>query len=159
MWALAEQVAVYVPVTLFFAFGLDGYADKPENIPNFSPKQQKSIILASFAVIMSGIVTAALVVVPANVTLKRVQASLLSEESDTIVPFDRTFGGKVQPEVVGGNGAVSMLDAWKTFDWAARLRLVGLYAKIFAIQVTTCIFFVSLAVFEVRMINGDYILY
>lgn len=159
VWAIAEQAAIYIPVTLFFAFDLEGYASNAGNFNNLSPMQQKSIMLASLAVLMSGLVTAALVVLPANVTLKRVQASLLSEENDTIVPFDRTFGGKVQPEVVGGTGVVSMLDAWKTFDWAARFRLVGLYAKIFAIHVATCILFISLAVFEVRMINGDYILY
>lgn len=157
--ALAEQAAIYIPVTLFFAFNLEGYASNAGNFNNLSSMQQKSVMLAGFAVLMSGLVTAALVVVPAHVTLKRVQASLLSEDNDTIVPFDRTFGGKVQPEIVGGKGVVSMLDAWKTFDWAARFRLVVLYAKIFAIQVATFIFFVSLAVFEVRMINGDYILY
>ncbi|KAL8905462.1 MAG: hypothetical protein Q9207_002615 [Kuettlingeria erythrocarpa] len=159
VWAIAEQAAIYIPVTLFFAFHLEGYASNAGNFNDLSPTQQKSIMLASLAVLMSGLVTAALVVFPANVTLKRVQASLLSEENDTIVPFDRTFGGKVQSELVGGTGVVSMLDAWKTFDWAARFRLVGLYAKVFAIQVATCILFVSLAVFEVRMINGNYILY
>ncbi|KAL8866243.1 MAG: hypothetical protein Q9174_006415 [Haloplaca sp. 1 TL-2023] len=159
VWALAEQAAIYMPVTLFFAFGLEGYFQNPEAFKHLSNVQQKSVMLATFTVMMSGLVTAVLVVFPAKVTLKRVQASLLSEENDTIVPFDRTFGGKVQPEITGGKGVVSMLDAWKTFDWAARLRLVGLYAKIFVIQVWTTIFFVSLAVFEVRMINGDYVLY
>lgn len=159
VWALAEQATIYVPLTLVVAFDLEGYARDPSNFGNLSPMQQKSIMLASFAVIMSGFVTAVLVVFPATVTLKRVQASLLSEEDDTIVPFDRTFGGKVQPAVLGGKGVVSMLDAWKTFGWAARIRLVGLYAKVFAIQVATCVVFLLLAVFEVRMINGDYVLY
>ncbi|KAI4118080.1 MAG: hypothetical protein LQ345_001806 [Seirophora villosa] len=159
VWAIAEQATIYVPITLFYAFNLDAYAQNPQNFGNLSEMQQKSIMLASLAVMMSGLVTAALITVPASVTLNRVQASLLSEEHDTIVPFDRTFGGRVQPAVVGGTCAVSMLDAWKTFDWAARLRLIGLYAKIFAIQISTCIFFVALAVFEVRMINGDYVLY
>lgn len=159
VWAIAEQAAIYVPVTLFYAFNLEGYYQNPSGFGELSEMQQKSVMLASFAVMMSGLVTAVLVVFPANVTLKRVQASLLSEENDTIVPFDRTFGGKVQPEVVGGKGVVSMLDAWRTFDWAARFRLVKLYAKIAAIQISTSVFFVLLAVFEVRMINGDYILY
>lgn len=159
VWALAEQATIYVPITLFVVFDLEGYFRNPAAFNELSPMQQKSVMLASFAVMMSGIATAVLIVFPASVTLKRVQASLLPEENDSIVPFDRTFGGKVQPQVFGGTGVVSMLDAWKTFDWAARFRLVKLYAKIFAIQVSTTVFFVLIAVFQVRMINGDYVLY
>ncbi|KAL9599423.1 MAG: hypothetical protein Q9219_003860 [cf. Caloplaca sp. 3 TL-2023] len=159
IWALAEQVAIYVPITLFFIFDLQSYFENPTEFGNYSDMQQKSVMLASLTVLLSGLVATALIVFPAHVTLKRVQASLLPEENDTIVPFDRTFGGRVQPEVVSGKGVVSMLDAWKTFDWAARFRLIALYAKIMAIQLATCVFFVLLAVFEVRMINGDYILY
>ncbi|CAL8581768.1 hypothetical protein XPA_007453 [Xanthoria parietina] len=159
LWALAEQATIYVPITLFMVFDLEGYLQNPAAFNELSPMQQKSVMLASFAVMMSGIATAVLIVFPASVTLKRVQASLLPEENDSIVPFDRTFGGKVQPQVVGGTGVVSILDAWKTFDWAARFRLVKLYAKIFAIQVSTTILFVLFAVFQVRMINGDYVLY
>ncbi|KAL8941419.1 MAG: hypothetical protein Q9211_001828 [Gyalolechia sp. 1 TL-2023] len=159
VWALTEQVAIYVPVTLLYTFDLAGYDWNPAEFGKYSDMQLKSAMLASFAVLMSGIVTVVLLVIPAHVTLKRVQASLLSEDTDTIVPFDRTFGGKVQPEVVGGKGVVSMLDAWRTFDWAARFRLVALYAKIVAIQFALTFAFVLVAVFEVRMINGDYILY
>lgn len=159
VWALAQQATIYVPITLFVIFDLEGYFRNPSVFNELSPMQQKSVMLASFAVMMSGIATAVLMVFPANVVLKRVQASLLPEENDSIVPFDRTFAGKVQPQVVGGTGVVSMLDAWKTFDWAARFRLVKLYAKIFAIQVSATVFFVLFAVFQVRMINGDYILY
>ncbi|KAL8673638.1 MAG: hypothetical protein Q9168_001944 [Polycauliona sp. 1 TL-2023] len=159
VWALAEQATIYVPVMLFVAFDLEGYFRNPAAFNELSSMQQKSVMLASLAVMMSGIATAVLVVFPAHVTLKRVQASLLPEDNDSIVPFDRTFGGKVQPEIVGGTGVVSMLDAWKTFNWAARFRLVKLYAKIFAIQASATIAFVLFAVFEVRMINGDYVLY
>ncbi|KAL8663103.1 MAG: hypothetical protein Q9202_004140 [Teloschistes flavicans] len=159
VWALAEQAAICIPITLFQIFDLEGYYANPSGFKDLPEMQQKSVALASFAVLASGLLTAVLVVFPANVALKRVQASLLSDENDTIVPFDRTFGGKVQPELVGGKGVISMLDAWKTFDWAARFRLVKLYAKIAAIQLSTSVFFVMLAVAEVRMINGDYILY
>ncbi|KAL8996085.1 MAG: hypothetical protein Q9169_004324 [Polycauliona sp. 2 TL-2023] len=159
VWALAEQATIYVPALLFVAFDLEGYFRNPAAFNELSQMQQRSVMLASLAVMMSGIATAVLVVFPASVTLKRVQASLLPEENDSIVPFDRTFGGKVQPQVVGGTGVVSMLDAWKTFNWAARFRLAKLYAKIFAIQVSATIFFVLFAVFEVRTINGDYKLF
>jgi hypothetical protein len=73
------------------------------------------------------------VIIPAYVTLVRVQASLLPDEQDTIIPFDRSFQGKVEPAVIGGTGYISMTDAWATFSKAAWRRLLILYAKLFAI--------------------------
>ncbi|KAI4159824.1 MAG: hypothetical protein LQ342_006242 [Letrouitia transgressa] len=159
-WAVAEQLAIYFPAYLFDFFGLDGYARNPQNWREFSPMQRNSVLLALATVVLVGFLTIVLVAVPATVTLKRVQASLLAEEEETVVPFDRTFGGRVLPEVVsGGPSAVGMLDAWRTFDWSARFRLVKLYTKIVAIQVAASAAFVLTAVAEVRLINGDYILY
>ncbi|KAK0715025.1 hypothetical protein B0H67DRAFT_489207 [Lasiosphaeris hirsuta] len=83
------------------------------------------VALVSFAVEL-------VTVVPANVILVRVQASLLPPEEDAIVPFDRSFQGKVEPAIVGGKGFVSMRDALATFPRASWIRLYKLYAKIFA---------------------------
>ncbi|KAL4735634.1 hypothetical protein BDV11DRAFT_195644 [Aspergillus similis] len=70
---------------------------------------------------------------PANVIFVRVAASMLPAEDEAIIPFDRSFGGKVAPEVVGG-GVLSIADAWKTMDrdgWKryakAELKAMGLY--------------------------------
>ncbi|KAL6238372.1 hypothetical protein BDW75DRAFT_201642 [Aspergillus navahoensis] len=70
---------------------------------------------------------------PANVIFVRVAASMLPAEDEAIIPFDRSFGGKVVPEVVGG-GVLSIADAWKTMDrdgWKryanAELKAMGLY--------------------------------
>ena len=80
---------------------------------------------------------------------------MLPEEDDSIVPFDRTFGGRVEPELVGGTGCVGMLDAWKTFDWAARIRLIKLYVKVTALQIATIFFFIGVLVGELKLIMGD----
>ena len=101
------------------------------------------------------IVIIVLVVIPADVTLKRVQASMLPEEDEAIVPFDRTFGGKVVPQILGGSGAVSMFDAWKTFDRSARIRLLKLYAKVFLVQAFTTIVFIIVMLGELRLTMGD----
>ncbi|KAK0627745.1 hypothetical protein B0T14DRAFT_563524 [Immersiella caudata] len=74
-------------------------------------------------------------VVPANVLLTRVQASLLPPDEDTIVPFDRSFQGKVEPAIVGGKGFVSMRDALATFPKASWIRLYKLYAKILGVTI------------------------
>lgn len=67
--------------------------------------------------------------VPARVIFIRVAASMLPEEDESIVPFDRSFGGKVQPEIVGGSGKIGLMDAWTTFDWNARVRFVKVVVK------------------------------
>lgn len=116
---------------------------------------QKIALVEIFLVGLIAIGTIILVVIPADVTLTRVQASMLPEEDESIVPFDRTFAGKVKPEILGGSGAVGMLDAWRTFDRSARMRLIKLYGKIFAIQIALTFMFVFVVIGELRLIMGD----
>ncbi|KAF7546500.1 hypothetical protein G7Z17_g8382 [Cylindrodendrum hubeiense] len=90
------------------------------------------------------------IVVPAYVTLVRVQASLLPDSLETIIPFDRTFQGKVEPAVVSGKGYVSLTDAWATFSKAAWRRLVILYVKVMAISMAAT--FLMFAIVGVQML-------
>jgi hypothetical protein len=78
---------------------------------------------------------ATFVILPALVAMVRIEASMLPEDEDTIVPFDRTYGGKVQSEELGGSGVLTFNEAIRSFSWEARLRLIKLYAKIFAITI------------------------
>ncbi|OJD36280.1 ubiquitin carrier protein [Diplodia corticola] len=93
------------------------------------------------------------VILPAHTQLVRVEASMLSEDEDTIVPFDRTFGGKVVPKVLGGSGAIGFMDAWRSFNREARIRVVKLYLKIFAISVTLFLLFVHVIGLEVLLLS------
>ena len=155
LWATAEQLALYIPAALFHVWGLNRYAEDPTYYHTVDSKVRASDMTQLFVCGFVGLFIVFAIVFPAWVTLTRVQASLLPEEDDTIVPFDKTFGGRVQPTVTGGSGRVSMLDAWKTFEWAARIRLVKLYIKIFAIQIVTTLVFVGIIVGELRLIMGD----
>ncbi|EOD51605.1 hypothetical protein GTA08_BOTSDO03628 [Neofusicoccum parvum] len=93
------------------------------------------------------------VILPAHTQLVRVEASMLSDDEDTIVPFDRTFGGKVVPKILGGSGAIGFMDAWRSFNREARIRVVKLHLKIFAISAAlTFLFFQALAL-EVLVIG------
>ena len=153
VFAIAQQAAMYVPRGLFNAV-MDSF-NNPEAYGGNPKTVQKIAVVQLFFVALIAIGTVFLIVIPADVTLKRVQASMLPEEDESIVPFDRSFAGKVKPEILGGSGSVSMLDAWKTFDKEARIRLIKLYLKIFAIQVATTIMFVMIAVSELGFIMGD----
>ena len=149
--AIAEQAAVCVPSGLFVLASQAFNEEMNESVG----RAQNIALLQMFFIALIAIGIVVLVVIPADVTLKRVQASMLPEEDESIVPFDRTFAGKVKPEILGGSGAVSMLDAWKSFDRSARIRLMKLYLKIFLVSVFTTIMFSMLIVGELKLAMGD----
>ncbi|KAF4997402.1 hypothetical protein FGRMN_3893 [Fusarium graminum] len=73
--------------------------------------------------------------IPAYVVLVRVQASLLPPDADTIIPFDRSFNGRIEPVVVGGLGYATVRDAWSSFSKSAWRRIVMLSVKIAAVSI------------------------
>ncbi|MCJ1360204.1 MAG: hypothetical protein MMC33_010207 [Icmadophila ericetorum] len=155
IYAVAQHVAMKLPAAIMHKFHLARYIQDPSLLNNLAPGQQKQIIFACSLVAVAALVTTVSIVIPANVALKRVQASMLPEEDESIVPFDRTFGGKVVPEVVGGSGKIGMLEAWKTFDWNSRVRLLKIYAKNAAIQGVLFMGFAGIILAELQLVLGD----
>ena len=151
VFAVAEQASIQVPRALFY---LCSQAYNDEVNVNVT-RAQNIALLQTILIGLIGVGIFVFIVIPADVTLKRVQASMLPENDDSIVPFDRTFAGKVKPEVLGGSGAVSMLEAWKSFDGSARIRLMKLYLKIFLVSTFTTIMFIMVVIGELKMIMGD----
>lgn len=145
--AVCEQLAVFIPVYIAIATGM---ADNPQNL---TPHEKSMLGVKGLFLGLLGLVLALVLVIPANVTLTRIQASLLSDSEETIVPFDRSFGGKFVPEIVGGNG-IGLLDAWRTFDWASRVRLAKAYAKVLAMQIALWIVFSACLVAQLFIIVG-----
>lgn len=129
LYFVAIEIQQTVPKWLAHAMGMNRWDPKnPSQVPEPRPSDAWKGILVVLAVV----VLTVFVTIPAHVVLTRVQASLLPEEDETIVPFDRSFQGTVEPAIVGGKGYVSIIDAWKTFSRASWIRLVKLYVKIFA---------------------------
>lgn len=150
VFAIAEQATICVPGALF---ALSAQAFN-EEIHENAARAQNIALLQMFFIGLIGIGIFVFITIPAEVALKRVQASMLPEEDESIVPFDRTFAGKVKPEILGGSGAVSMFDAWKSFDRSARIRLMKLYLKVFLVSIFTTIMFIMVLVGELRLIMG-----
>ncbi|KUJ17240.1 uncharacterized protein LY89DRAFT_685152 [Mollisia scopiformis] len=150
--AVAEQLSVFLPVYLAMATGLTD--KKPKEIAYMNGGQQTATACKGLGVLAFSLALSFLIVIPAKVTLVRVQASLLPDTDESSVPFDRSFGGKVVPEIVGGSGVIGMLDAWKTFDWASRIRLIKAYLKVFAMQVGVTVVFTICLIAEMIMIAG-----
>ena len=147
MVAICRQLTLGLPVLFFFLLQLD----KTTNVQALDSCVAMKV-LAMFAI---GLLTAIGLLVPATVALARCEASMLPEEYETIVPFDRTFGGKVVPEVLGGTGRVGYFDAWASFSGDSRIRLMGLFAKILFIDVLMHVFYVSAFVINAWLIFGD----
>jgi hypothetical protein len=152
--AATEQITCTLPMGLWFAFGLQRIND-PQQVADMSDAERKLIVLKALAVVLLMIFSAVAIVVPAMVSLTRVQASLISEEEETIVPFDRSFGGRVVPAVVGGSGVIGILEAWKTFDWNSRVRLLKIYAKVFTVQVAMVFLMAAVVGAELHFIMGE----
>ena len=95
------------------------------------------------------------ITIPALVTMVRVAASMLPEEDETIVEFDRTFQGRTTPEILGGQNKIGITEAWKSFPRASRVRLLKLMAKVAAISAAAWLVFVMVMVAETHLLLGD----
>lgn len=127
---VADSVSIIVPMLIAEALGLPipTPGDEPPHNINGSNAWKAAVVAVVAIILHLGFV------VPTKVLLTRVQASLLPEDEETIVPFDRSFGGKVEPAIVGGKGFVTMRDAIATFPISSWVRLYKLYAKIIAVS-------------------------
>ena len=129
LYWFAAQAALGVTELTAWALGMNIFgADKGEGVV-LNDLPWKATVVGLVALFASLALT-----VPAQVILVRVQASLLPPDEHTIIPFDRSFGGKVEPAVVSGKGYATISDVWSTFSRAAWRRLVVLYFKVFLVN-------------------------
>lgn len=84
----------------------------------------------------------------------RVAASMLPEEDETIVEFDRSFQGRTTPEILGGQGKIGIKEAWKSYPRASRIRLLRLMAKVAAISAAVWLGFIMVLVAETHILLG-----
>jgi hypothetical protein len=127
-WAVSE-LAEWMPLLLAGLIGLEIPNIELEQ-PTRVPAPDGSNITKLLVVLIVGVMSSIFMVIPARVILHRIQASLLPVDADTIIPFDRTFEGRVESVIVSGKGYATIQDAWATFSKAAWRRLVVLYVKI-----------------------------
>jgi hypothetical protein len=135
--SLAEiSVNLLLPALLKHAVGLGG--EPPVNGDNSFSFSSRNILLT--LIWLSVCVIDQLVCVPFVVAVTRIQASLLPEEEETIVSFDRSFGTSgsngLRPGLLAeSRGALSFRKAWRTVTRSDMKRIWILSAKILAVQV------------------------
>jgi hypothetical protein len=147
--AIAHEATVLL--TLFLAIALSSGLSQ-ESIMAMTSSERKILAAQGISILALCLALRALIVLPAKVSLTRVQASLLAPETETIVPFDRTFKGKFDTE---SDQALGMRDAWSTFDWNDRVRLVKAYAKVVAMSSFVSALFFAAIVGELILIMGN----
>lgn len=149
-WA-AVEILSWVPLALSKALNL--------TIPDIKLGDETDITDVSANDIWKVVVIAVcfiavfvLLVIPSSVILIRVQASLLPVEDEPIVPFDRSFEGRIEPQVVGGRGYATIADAWATYSKAGWRRLCILYIKIGLVSIATYMVVSAVILAEVLLI-------
>jgi hypothetical protein len=125
-WAVSQIVTLSGLGTLY-VMDTDGH-----EIPKLEGSESSVFGIMALALFLQIVIQ-----IPAYVVLIRVQASLLPAEADTIIPFDRSFNGRIEPVVVGGRGYATVRDAWSSFSKSAWQRIVMLELKIVAVTIAT----------------------
>ncbi|KAI8935368.1 hypothetical protein NX059_007951 [Plenodomus lindquistii] len=154
--AAIQSAMPYVSLYLVGGFGymLNLHKLESENVAEYNCAQWTSLIVRLGATLIFAVLCTLFLCLPAIVTLVRIEASILPEDQDTIVPFDRSFGGKVVEKMMGGTGVVGFLDAWRSFNWEARRRLIKLYIKTFIMLSGLIFVIMHVLAFEVFAIMG-----
>ncbi|KAK3318659.1 ubiquitin carrier protein [Apodospora peruviana] len=130
-WA-AVSASASVPILIAKALGLEIWNPRqPNEVPKYGGQDGWKVLVMWLVAVSLHV----LLVVPSTVVLVRVQASLLPQEDETVVPFDSSFQGRVGPAVVDGKGFVTARDALATFGRSSWIRLVKLYIKTWAVGV------------------------
>lgn len=107
-------------------------------------------ILALVPGSLTAIVLGLFMMFPAYVSLVRKEASMLPEEEETIVNFDRSFGGRLTQ----AGTAATLRESWQSFTWEARRRLIKLYVKFFFIMSGVMFVFVHVLLLELYIVAG-----
>ncbi|RJE16779.1 hypothetical protein PHISCL_10884, partial [Aspergillus sclerotialis] len=91
-------VVAILPMLVCGSFGSLKHMDNPD----YKPGRKDLYAVGGQGILGFSLMVALFVLlqIPATVTLVRVAASMLPEEDETIVPFDRTFGGKTTPAII-----------------------------------------------------------
>ncbi|GAM89795.1 hypothetical protein ANO11243_078340 [Dothideomycetidae sp. 11243] len=153
IFAVAQHLTFALPAMVHGSFGpLPTFKDEP--VPQSQTQNEVLRLLATLAtVLFVGIA----LLIPAAVTLTRVEASLLPDDAETVVAFDRTLGGAAANLV--GFGKINfraLYDAaWRSYDKSSRIRLIKFYAKFIAILILIEIMFTAIMGGMVSYIGMD----
>ncbi|GAB7357533.1 hypothetical protein MBLNU459_g0055t1 [Dothideomycetes sp. NU459] len=136
VYAVAEILTIALPVLMAVSYSPAASRDMSE-LRDFLP-----IIIQVTIGAVTMLAVSVLILLPASVTLTRIEASFLPDDQETIVAFDRTFNGAVgaAASIDGPSHKSLFIEAWRSFDMASRVRLIKFYIKMSMLQVSVVLF-------------------
>ncbi|KAF2169482.1 hypothetical protein M409DRAFT_52717 [Zasmidium cellare ATCC 36951] len=157
VFATAQQATWILPMAVAVALGLPEI--QGEHVVRAAQHKDCAMLgllsLRFLAVPATALFVALAILLPATVTLTRIEALLLSEEDATIVPFDRqALIGDIDLTARGANKKL-FVNAWRSFDRAARWRLIKTYVKMAMIQLFVVFTAVHVIAAEMYIIGGE----
>lgn len=99
-----------------------------------------------------------LVADPVETALFRVNASLLPADEETLVHFDRTLGGRVEPGVVSSVGLARFIAALRTVTFSSWIRLYLLRLKMFFLVVVVYITAANVFVMQLKLLRAFHVI-
>ncbi|KAF2674679.1 hypothetical protein BT63DRAFT_17168 [Microthyrium microscopicum] len=112
----------------------------------------------AFLPVATGILTGLLLVIPSYIALIRTEASLMPEDMTAIVPFDRTFGGRmlVQSDTCGRRyfQTCTVRGAWTLFSRDTYKRVLKMQVRFVAIIFALTVVFTGIFMTEAYVISG-----
>lgn len=153
--AAVQQSGIIIPVLMLKTLHLDKYIMDADLFRGLAPAARTIIVAQFLTVGLLTLLYAVLIMFPAHITFRRIQASLLPDDDETIIHFDRNFGGRVIPQLAGGNGRVTIRDAWATFEWSALFNVVKIFVRMLALFVAVSVLFFVILAIELRLVVGD----
>lgn len=145
-WAVSEQVTMSLPLALSRSFGLRQYAFDPSSWSTLDKRGLFIVVLQYGLVFLLYLALVAFVSIPANITLRRIHASMLPPEDVAIVPFHRANpkpsnsenafqpSNNKQISAVQPRSKLSVSEAWATITWPAYFRVMNIYVQYFIIN-------------------------
>jgi hypothetical protein len=142
LWAICRSVASFIPGVLLYFLVLKKFETVDGDVRFHGSVLQTALeFLGIFPLAM---VLPLLLVAPATIILVRIQASMLPVNDEGIVRLDNALCKSVAPESTDGNTAseptvgnnkLTLLGVLHSFAWPARICLLKIYAKCYAIQI------------------------
>lgn len=158
IYAAAEQVTIILPIAVAFALGVVGpeaQAQREAIFESGCPRVIMMLVLRTVAVPVTFAIVGLAVLFPASVALTRIEASLLPEGEETIVPFDKAaITGDIDMNARGASRRL-FVQAWRSFDRASRWRVVKLYTKMAFAQFVVMLVTIHVIIFEVYCMGPE----
>jgi hypothetical protein len=157
IFAVAEQVTFLLPLAVATLLDVENIPDHAfwQATQRDDPAALSLMALRILAVPTTTAIVTLFVFLPASATLTRIEAAFLPADTPTLVPFDRAaLVGDIDVTTYGASRKL-FAAAWHSFDYAARLRLVKLYAKMVVAEIAVGVAGVCIMTAEVYLIGSE----